>query len=226
MTTEVGAPESVVEEFHKLCYNVATEGRSWGGATYMGVKLWKWPCDLALYAETIWEVKPQLIIETGTAFGGSALYFAHLLDTIGWGKVVSVDLNEVQGKYPKHPRIAYIGGKSSTSSAVLAEVRGYVNHHCDPKLGKGRCMVILDSDHSRAHVLNELAAYAPLVSPASFLVVEDTNVGGHPVYPEHGPGPQEALDAWLPKNPDFRVDTAKGEKYLFSMHTWLKRVRT
>jgi len=216
----------VIDAFHVAAYDAAKDGRSWGGATYMGVKTWKWPCDLALYAETIWEVKPKLIIETGTAFGGSALYFAHLLDAIGWGKVVSVDLNEVQGSYPKHPRIAYVGGKSSTAADTLAEVRGYVNHHCEPKVGKGRCMVILDSDHSRAHVLHELAVYAKFVSPASYLVVEDTNVNGHPVYPEHGPGPQEALDAWLPKYPDFVLDRAKATKYLFSMHTWLRRVRT
>ena len=218
--------KDVIDEFHRLAYNAAQDGRSWGGATFLGVKTWKWPCDLALYAEAVWEVKPHLIVETGTAFGGSALYFAHLMDAIGWGKVVSVDLNEVQGHYPKHPRIAYVGGKSSTSADAVAEVRGYVNHHCEPRAGKGRCMVILDSDHARAHVLSELATYAKFVTPASYLVVEDTNVNGHPVYPEHGPGPQEALDAWLPKQEDFRIDEGKATKYLFSMHTWLKRVRT
>jgi len=229
MTAVVGDTvpiSTTIDDFHKLAYEAATQGRSWGGATYMGHKIWKWPCDLQLYQEVIWEVKPHLIVETGTAFGASALYFAHLLDQVGWGKVVSVDVNEAQGKYPKHPRIAYVGGKSSTSNDMLAEVRGYVNHFCEPRLGKGRCMVVLDSDHSRNHVLAELAAYAQFVSPASYLIVEDTNVNGHPVYQEHGPGPQEALDVWLPKHPDYRVDDTKASKFMFSMHTWLRRVRT
>jgi cephalosporin hydroxylase len=217
--------DEIVREFHIFAYNMATEGRSWGGATYMGHKLWKWPCDLQLYAEVIWEVKPHVIVETGTAFGGSALYYAHLLDNIGWGKVVSVDLNPVQHSYPKHPRIAYVGGKSSTSAEALAEVRGFVNAWCEPKSSKGRCMVILDSDHAKGHVLAELNAYAGFVSPASYLVVEDTNVNGHPVYLEHGPGPQEALDAWLPKHPDFKVDEGRASKYLLSFHTWLRRTR-
>ena len=215
----------VINEFHELAYNAAIEGRSWGGATYCGHKIWKWPGDLQLYAELIWDVRPHLIVETGTAFGGSALFFAHLMDQIGWGKVVSVDLVEVQQSYPKHPRIAYVGGKSSTSADAVSEVRGYVNQYCEPKAGKGHCLVILDSDHGRGHVLSELATYAKFVTPGSYLIVEDTNVGGHPVYPEHGPGPQEALDAWLPKFPEWKIDEARASKYLFSMHTWLRRMK-
>ena len=210
--------EHVIEAFHIEAYNSAKDGRSWGGATYMGIKIWKWPCDLHLYQELIWELKPRLIIETGTAFGGSALYFAHLLDALGSGKVVSIDIEPVKNSYPRHPRIVYFGGWSSLEDLLISEV-GRWAEGVDPRL------VILDSDHAKDHVLRELNIYADLVPPGSWLVVEDTNVNGHPVYPEHGLGPQEALDEWLPKHPDFKPDEARASKYLFSMHTWLRRRR-
>ena len=215
----VAVIDDVIDDFHIAAYNAGTEGRSWGGATYMGVKLWKWPGDLQLYQELVWELKPKTIIETGTAYGGSALFFAHLLDGLGAGKVVSVDMKAVENSYPKHPRISYFGGRSSTDSKVLDAVQYHYNFFGDPVL------LILDSDHAKAHVLGELKAYASFVPPNSWLVVEDTNVNGHPVYPEHGPGPQEALDEWLPKHPDFRLDEARASKYLFSMHAWLRRRR-
>jgi cephalosporin hydroxylase len=211
--------EHVIEAFHIEAYNSARDGRSWGGATYMGIKLWKWPCDLHLYQELVWELKPRTIIETGTAFGGSALYFAHLLDAIGAGKVVSIDLEPVASKYPRHPRIAYIGGRSSVDSGVVNEVQRFHDFYGWPVL------VVLDSDHAKDHVLAELRAYASFVPPGSWLVVEDTNVNGHPVYPDHGPGPQEALDEWLPKHPEFKPDERKAGKFLWSMHTWLRRQR-
>ena len=76
-------------------------------------------------------------------------------------------------------------------------------------------MVILDSDHSQAHVSAELSAYAPLVTPGCYLIVEDTCVNGHPLYPDHGPGPMEALDAFLPQHPEFEPDPAR-EKFMLT----------
>lgn len=216
----------VIDDFHRLAYDSALEGRSWGGATYFGHKLWKWPGDLQLYQELIWEVKPHVIVETGSAFGGSALFYAHLMDQIGWGKVISVDLKAVSGGYPKHPRIAYLGGRSSTSMDTFREVQSWVNQHCEPKVGQGACVVVLDSDHSKGHVLTEMNMYSKLVTPNSWMIVEDVNVNGHPVYSEHGPGPREAVDAWLPGHPDFKEDETRAGKYLFSMHAWLRRRRS
>jgi len=209
----------IVHEFHKLAYNAATDGRSWGGATYMGIKTWKWPCDLHLYAELVWELKPKLIIETGTAFGGSALYFAHLLDAVGSGKVVSIDLKPVENNYPRHPRIAYLGGRSSTDSWVVSEVQLFHMHSGGPVL------VVLDSDHTKDHVLAELRAYSSFVPPGSWLVVEDCDINGHPVYPEFGPERYEAVEEWLPINPSFREDKMKASKYMFSFHRWFRRRR-
>ena len=179
----------------------------------MGIPIQKWPCDLQTYQEVIWETKPDTIIETGTLFGGSALYFAHLLDAIGNGRVVTIDIENIQDwEYPKHPRITYLLGKSSTDSSVLERVKS---------LASGKTMVVLDSDHSKAHVLKELQLYAPLVTSGNYLVVEDTNINGHPVSPEFGPGPQEALDEW--PNRRFLLDTGRPAKFEFSFHTWLYR---
>ena len=85
-------------------------------------------------------------------------------------------------------------------------------------------MVVLDSDHSAAHVKAELDLYSPLVTSGCYLIVEDTNVNGHPVYPLHGPGPMEALDQFLPAHPEFEVDASR-EKYMltFNPRGYLRR---
>ena len=208
-----------IDRFHKLVYEAGAKGKTWGAASYMGNKLWKFPSDLQLYQELIWDLKPKLIIETGTAFGGSALYFAHLLDQLGSGKVVSIDIQPVKPDYPRHPRITYLGGQSSTSTLVLRDVQAYYTIYGGPTL------VILDSDHSKAHVLAELNAYRSFVSPGGYLVVEDTNINGHPAFPDFGPGPYEALEEWLPRHIEFKVDERRQERYLFTFHTWLRRLR-
>lgn len=86
-------------------------------------------------------------------------------------------------------------------------------------------MVILDSDHSEPHVSKELEAYADLVTPGSFLIVEDSNVNGHPIAPEFGPGPMEALDQFLVKRPDFVIDD-RWDKFLltFNPRGYLRRL--
>ena len=89
-----------------------------------------------------------------------------------------------------------------------------------------KVLVILDSDHSKQHVLNELAAYAPLVTVGSYLIVQDTSVNGHPVERTFGPGPMEALAEFLPANRNFVPDKGR-ERLLFTMHPggYLKRIQ-
>jgi len=85
-------------------------------------------------------------------------------------------------------------------------------------------LVILDSDHSKAHVLQEMELYAPMISVGSYLIVEDTNLHGHPVLPEFGPGPMEAVAEFLPKNPDFIVDRSREKFFMtFNPGGYLKR---
>jgi len=151
-----------------------------------------------------------------TAFGGSALYLASICDLIRHGHVVTADVTEAPNR-PQHERITYLIG-SSTSPAIVERVTAMAR-------GKS-ALVILDSDHRKEHVRAELEAYAPLVGPGGYVVVEDTNVNGHPVLPDFGPGPMEAVDDFLEEHPEFTVDTSR-EKYLmtFNPRGYLRRVR-
>jgi cephalosporin hydroxylase len=174
-----------LEAFHRLSYHSYT----WSMTTWMGVPLLKHPCDLFALQEIVAGIRPALIIETGTAFGGSALYLAHLCDLLGHGQVLTIDL-EPAPSLPQHQRITYRVG-----SSVDPEIVAYAAERA-ARCG-GPVLVLLDSDHHEGHVRAELDAYAPLVTVGSFLVVEDTNVNGRPVLPEFGPGPAEAVEAWL-----------------------------
>lgn len=178
---------------------------TWDDTTWLGVPLWKNPLDLWVYQEIIFEVKPALIIETGTYRGGSALYFASLCDLIGRGEVVTIDVMGRKNR-PEHPRIEYVKS-SSLDDAVLADIAA----RCAS--AGGPVLVVLDSDHHMEHVVKELDAYHGFVTPGSYLIVEDTNINGHPVNPFFGAGPMEAVEAFLPRHPEFEVD-AKREKYM------------
>src|SRR5438132_4143406 len=105
------------------------------------------------------ELEPDLIIETGTAQGGSALFLASICDLLGKGRIVSIDIAPRDDR-PLHPRITYLLG-SSTSAPIADEVRTLARSH-------RTVLVILDSDHSRDHVLRELAIYGELVTPGSY----------------------------------------------------------
>ena len=208
---EVAATEDTVTKFHLLSF--------YGGAlqqTYwLGVPLLKSPLDCWVYQELIHDLRPDLIIETGTDLGGSALFLASICDLIDHGRVVSIDIR--RAARVTHPRISFVVG-DSTSAEVLEQVR-------NEAAGAANVMVILDSDHHAAHVARELRAYREFVSPGSYLVVEDTNVNGHPVMPEHGPGPFEAVEEFLREDPDFQVDKSR-EKFLMTYfpNGFLKRV--
>jgi cephalosporin hydroxylase len=177
------------------------------------------PQDLITLSDIIWQIKPKLIIESGTAAGGSALFMASYCDAMGFGKILTIDFRPADRNYPAHPRVAFLGGRSSVDEGVLAEVKTYVDFYGGP------VMVILDSDHSKDHVLKELDAYHGFVTPGSYMVVEDTNVGGRPVLLEHGPGPGHALDEWLPKHPDYKIDDRVAKWQIWSQHSWVRRTR-
>jgi hypothetical protein len=142
-------------------------------------------------------VRPELIVETGTNLGGSALFLASIRDLLGQGEVVTIDVDRQEVR-PRHPRIAYLTG-SSTAAAVVRQVR-------QRAASKSPVLDILDSSHARKHVLTELETYTPRVTPGSYHIVEDTNFNGHPVEPRHGPGPAEAVAAFLASDGAFARD--------------------
>jgi cephalosporin hydroxylase len=180
------------------------------------VTAYKTPLDLWIYQELIAALRPELIVETGTAAGGSALYLATVCDAVGCGTILSID-SAGRPDRPKHERVTYL-----TASSVAPETLRVVADHAR---GKDRVMVILDSDHSYEHVLAELRRYADFVTPGSYLVVEDTNLNGHPVVPGFGPGPMEALDDFLSERGDFKPD-AEQQKFLLTFNAggYLRRV--
>jgi cephalosporin hydroxylase len=198
------AEPSVTAAFHRLYYDSTV----WKDTYWLGTPTQKCPLDLWVYQEILHETRPDLILETGTAHGGSALYLASICDSLGHGEIVTVDIFPIEGR-PEHDRITYVTG-SSTADEVVAEVDRLATG-CD------RVLVILDSDHSRDHVLDELRIYSRFVSPGSYLVLEDTNVNGHPVLPEHGPGPMEALDEFLAETDEFEID-AEREKFFLTFN--------
>jgi cephalosporin hydroxylase len=204
----------LLDEFGRLSYGSYT----WSMTTWMGRILLKHPCDLIALQEIISAIRPALIIETGTAYGGSAFYMAQLCDLLGHGQVLTIDL-EPADDLPQHPRITYRRG-SSTDPEIIAYATDRAQRCGGPVL------VILDSDHHLGHVTAELAAYSGLVTVGSFLIVEDTNVNGRPVVPTFGPGPGEAVDVFLLAHPEF-VRDAMPERFLITMHPggWLRRVR-
>ncbi|MBA2763277.1 MAG: class I SAM-dependent methyltransferase [Thermoleophilaceae bacterium] len=164
---------------------------------WMGYQTIKYPADMWIYQELISELRPAVVLETGTWQGGSALFLATVLDALGEGRVISVDITH-SDDLPRHDRLSYLTG-SSVDPAVVAAVKSEIG-------AESRVLVILDSDHSRDHVLGEMDAYADLVPLGGYLIVEDTNVNGHPVRPDFGPGPMEAVDAFLAGRSDFEVD--------------------
>jgi cephalosporin hydroxylase len=211
-----GSRESVVDGFHRLYYEAGEAGGTWKDTRWLGVPIWKCPLDLWIYQELIHELAPDLVVETGTAYGGSGLYLAMLCEAEGRGEVVSVDIGEWPDR-PLHQRLTYLTG-SSTDRALVERV-------AERARGLGSVLVALDSDHSYEHVLAELRAYSPIVTPGSYLIVEDTNINAHPVYEDFGPGPMEAVQDFLKEHDDFAADPAR-EKFLlsFNPHGWLKKL--
>lgn len=208
-----GLENPTVEEFHKLYYNDSLVGGTWTDTRWMGHRTWKCPLDLWIYQELIHSIQPDLIIETGTAEGGGALFLATICDIVGHGHVVSIDIKPKA--QPPHRRITYIVG-SSLDGDVIERIRNR---------RREKTLVILDSDHSQEHVMSELNAYGRLVTVGSYMIVEDTNLHGHPICPEHVPGPYEAVEAWLPSHPEFERDR-RCEKFMLTFNPggYLKRM--
>lgn len=207
----------IVDQFHKLYYDSKKFGKSWGDTFWLGVPVLKCPFDLWVYQEIIFELKPDKIIECGTAHGGSTLFLACMCALVDNGRVISIDIENRKGK-PSHKRIEYLIG-----SSVSKEIVDFISRQIGER---DRVMVILDSDHRKEHVLQELRIYSKFVTKDSYIIVEDTNINGHPVFPEVGPGPFEAVLDFVKEGKSFDIDKSKEKFFLtFNPNGYLKRIR-
>jgi len=171
---------------------------------------------LWIYQEIITKLRPDLIIETGTHLGGSALFMAHLLDQLDHGELITIDIKKRE--CPQHERITYLQA-SSVSELATKNVQKRAR-------GLARIMVVLDSAHNRSHVKQELHLYAKLVRPVgSYLIVEDTN---HSLVrqPSSENNPATAVANFLNTTTDFLPDKSCEKHYLtFNPGGYLKRIK-
>ena len=199
--------------------------------TWLGRPIIQYPQDIIAMQEIIWQVKPDLIIETGIAHGGSLIFYASMLELLGGkGHVVGIDIdirkhNRVEiEKHRMFKRITMIEG-SSTDEKIAEEVH---------QMARGkRVLVCLDSNHTHEHVLRELELYAPLVSVGSYCVVFDTIIENMPkgTYADRpwdvGNNPKTAVQAYLNEHDESMVDVEIENKLLITVAPggYLRRVR-
>lgn len=203
--------QRVVEEYHKLYYGK----RLWDKTTWLGAACLKSPHDVWVYQEILFETRPTLVIETGTAWGGSAHFLGTVFDAMHAAdreynpRVVTIDTVDRPGE-ASHPRVTKIKA-SSTDDSTVGRVRGMIGPD-------DRVMVILDSLHNRDHVFAELVTYGPIVTPGCYAVVEDSNINGHPVFtdyaPDQGPGPFEAVMDYLATTDRFEIDRSREKLFM------------
>jgi cephalosporin hydroxylase len=184
--------------------------------TWVGQPIWQNVLDLWTIQETISEIKPALLIETGTNRGGSALFYAHLMDLLGTGRIVTIDIVKLHDL--EHPRIEFLIG-SSTDEAIVERVRA------EAAAADGPVMVILDGNHDRDHVAKELELYAPLVTPGSLLLSQDGVIDELAMFADTRPGPLPANRDFLERHPEFEHDKERNERFLLTHHPlgWLRR---
>jgi cephalosporin hydroxylase len=204
--------------------------------SWLGRPIIQYPQDMIAMQEIIWEVQPDLIIETGIAHGGSLIFYASILELVAActgneGEVLGIDIDirthnrKAIEEHPMYKRISMIQG-SSIAPEIVEQV-------VEQAKGKKRILVCLDSNHTHDHVLAELQAYAPLTSIESYCVVFDTLIEdmGEGAYPERpwGPGnnPKTAVHEYLKKHPEFEINKSIHQKLLITVAPdgYLKRVR-
>jgi cephalosporin hydroxylase len=206
-------PAELTEQFVEATW----ESLAWRKTRWLGHVVPRPPTDLFIYQEIVERVRPDWIIETGTRAGGRALFLASVCDLLDHGQVLTID-PYTHERRPDHARIRYLTGKPRDES-VLREVTETVGP--DP-----HGLVILGTQVGAQQLVDDFDAYSRFVAVGSYVVLEDTIVNGHPVWPNFGPGPMEAAKRIVNRRGDFGVDS-KLEKFglTFNPHGFLKRLR-
>ncbi|MBX3256846.1 MAG: cephalosporin hydroxylase family protein [Chitinophagaceae bacterium] len=199
--------------------------------SWMGRPIIQYPQDMIAMQEIIWKIQPDLIIETGIAHGGSLIFYASLLELIGNGEILGIDIDirtHNKKEIEDHPMFKRI--KMLEGSSISTEIIDKVKMHAE---GKKNIMVVLDSNHTHDHVLRELELYSPFVTKDSYAVVFDTVVEDMPADYDWGSrlwgkgnSPKTAVKAFLKKNVDFKVDESIDAKLIISVAPggYLKRI--
>ncbi len=197
---------------------------------WMGRPIIQYPQDMIAMQEILWRVQPDLLIETGVAHGGSLVFYASMMELIGKGKVLGIDIDirshnrAAIEAHPMFKRIELLQG-SSIAPEVIAKVQSAAK-------GK-RILVVLDSNHTHDHVRAELEAYASLVSVDSYCVVMDTAVEDAPddAFPDRpwgkGNNPMTAVKSFIETHNHFEIDKKIDNKILVSVAPsgYLRRIR-
>jgi len=199
--------------------------------TWMGIPILQYPTDLIVIQELIWQIKPDYIIETGVAFGGMLIFYASILEVIGKGKVLGVEIEpkdcnmkELES-HPLQDRIKVIKG-SSTDKHTVETVKDFIRD--------GKVFISLDSNHTESHVLQELRLYSPLVSIGSYIIIFDTAIQefGHLDKNRDRPwgrgnNPATAVLAFMQDNNEFIVDQEVEQRALITAAPggWLRRIK-
>jgi len=185
--------------------------------TYFGIRALKNPLDFWSYHEIICEVRPDVVVEIGTCYGGGIMALAHVLDNLQKGKVIGVDIthNEVPSIVKAHPRITLITGDACAS---FDKVKALVKE-------TDKVLIIEDSAHTYENTLNVLRKYHSLVTPGSYFIVEDS-ICHHGLDEGPNPGPYEAIEAFMKDNRDFQIDRTRESFFItWNPKGFLKRIR-
>jgi cephalosporin hydroxylase len=208
-------PVPVPEELKTEFIDAFWRSGEWHRTAWLGRSTHRAPTDLLAYQELIFRVRPEWIVETRTGAGGLALFLASICDLVGKGKVLSIDGYPLASP-PDHPRVTYLHGDPA-AERTAARAREIVGE-------RPRALLILGGA-AGSQVVGAFRNYAPLVPVGSYVVVEDTILGGNPVWPDFGPGPKGAVRAFV-KDGEFTPDRSL-ERYglTFNVEGFLRRVR-
>lgn len=196
--------QRVFDAYHEWYYP-----RQFNRNTYRGATLYKWIGDLWNYQEILSTLRPSLVVEFGCLYGGSGLFFSDLLRNLGSGKLLGVDITDNVNpllKSQDNVELLFISSLDPRVSQRIQELRD-----------ERPLFAILDSDHTKDHVLKEMLVLRPLLRKGDYLVVEDGNINGHPVLPAWGPGPWEAIEEYEKMYPnDYTHDREREHKFGFT----------